>query len=298
MRVTAVNYSTHTITVSRGWNGSPAAALLDDDVLIGGVAHLAELADANEGTGRIPGTEGFNYISRFSESFKVSHMQEVAAMFDSGIGKVTSVEWEVANKMFEIKRKTNKAMIFQHRGTETTADGTIYCSQGFVHYIKDNVLNLGDKNENVSWPVLSDWGDLLFDPTSSSPEKMIVSGPYLFGAVLRMRRDMSTVPVEYYHPDLKTDMIEVLTETGNLLKFVRDRQGFPASESLAGWGIAVDMAHAFKREYVGEPPTWKQGIQAGVAHYRQDEYWGSFSLEVRHPDLHGLIRGAAKSIID
>ena len=122
MRVTAVNYTTNTITVTRGWNGSVTAALVDNDILVSGIAHLAELADANEGTGRIPGTEKYNFISRFSESFKISDMEAVAAKFETGIGKVATIEWEVANKMFEIKRKVNKALIFQHRGTTTTGD--------------------------------------------------------------------------------------------------------------------------------------------------------------------------------
>lgn len=298
MRVTAVDYDTNTITVVRGFGGTPAAALVDNDVLVGGIAHLAELADANEGTGRIPGTEKYNFISRFSESFKISHVEEVAAKFETGIGKVATIPYEVANKMFEVKRKVNKALIFQHRGTTTTADGTIYCSQGFVHYINDNVLNLGEKNDSLSWPILSDWLDSMFDPTASSGEKFINSGNYLFGAVMRMSRDMSTPPDKYYHPELGTDMIDVQTEEGNMVKFARDKHGFPASEGLAGWGLVVDMGHVYKREYVNEPMTWRQGIQAGVSHFRQDEYWGSFSLELRHPEVHGFIRGAAPSIID
>ena len=298
MRVTAVTYSTNTLTVARGWNGSPAAALVDDDKLIAGIAHLPELGDANEGTGRVPNTEKYNFISMFSESFKISNLQEVCQMIDVGVGKVATVEWEVVNKMFEIKRKVNKALIFQHRGTTTVSDGTIYCSQGFLHYINDNVLNLGNKNENLTWPILSAFLDQCFDATASSSEKMCNAGPYLFGAVLRMSRDMSIQPKKYFHPDLQTDVIEVMTESGNFVMFVKDRQGFPAAEGLAGWGIVVDMGHAYKREMSGMPMTWKQNIQDGTNHYRQDEYWGSFSLELRHPDVHGFIRGAALSIID
>jgi len=298
MRVTAVNYTTNTITVTRGWNGSVTAALVDNDILVSGIAHLAELADANEGTGRIPGTEKYNFISRFSESFKISDMEAVAAKFETGIGKVATIEWEVANKMFEIKRKVNKALIFQHRGTTTTGDGTIYCSQGFVHYINDNVLTLGEKNDSLTWPILSEWLDTMFNPTASSSEKLCNSGNNLFGAVNRMQRDMGTPPKKYYSPELATDMMDVYTEEGNMVKFARDKHGFPAAEGLAGWGTVIDMGHVYKREYTNEPMTWRQGIQAGVSHFRQDEYFGSFSLELRHPECHGFVRGAAPSIID
>jgi hypothetical protein len=298
MLVTAVDYSTSTITVTRGWNGSIAVALVDNDELIGGVAHLAEMADANDGTGRIPGTEKYNYVSFFSESFKVSDLQSNCAMFQTSEGKVATVEWEVANKMFEIKRKVNKALIFQSRGTSTTSDGTIYCSQGFVHYVEDNVLNLGELNDTLTWPVLSAWFDTMFEPSASSTEKLVMCGLWLFGAVLRMSRDMGIAPVKYFHPDLQTDMIDVVTESGNTVKFAKDLHGFPASEGLAGWGIVADMAHVYKREHAGYPMAWRQNVQHAKSHFRQDEYFGSFSLELRHPEVHGYIRGAQKAIVD
>jgi len=169
---------------------------------------LPEMADANDGTGRVPDTEKYNYVSYFSESFKISHLQDVALMIDVGIGRVATVEWEVVNKMFEIKRKVNKALIFQHRGTTTTADGTIYVSHGFINYINNNVLNLGNQNENLTWPILSEFLDSTFDPTASSSEKLLDAGPWLFGAILRMARDMSTPPEKYFHPDINNEVIE------------------------------------------------------------------------------------------
>jgi len=298
MRVTAVAYATHTLTVVRGWNNSPAAALVDDDVLVGGVSHLPENGDANDGTGRIPGTDKFNYISRFSDSFKVSNVQQNSMMFQTNQGKVATVEWEVANKMLECKRKVNKALIFQHRGLTTTSDGTIFCSQGFVHYVEDNVLNLGDENDNISWPIVSAFLDKMFEPTASSPEKLIVAGNWLFGAFTRMAKDMGVPPARYWMPEISADMIEITTESGNTAKVVLDRHGFPAEEGLAGWGIVIDMAHVAKKEYNNEPMTWKPNIQSNSSHMRQDEYFGSFSLKLKFPSCHGYIRGAGKSIVD
>jgi len=298
MLVTDVDYATNTLTVTRGFAGTPRAALLDNDELVGGIAHLAEMADANDGTGRVPTTEKFNFISRFSESFKISHLQDVAAMVEVGIGRVATVEWEVVNKMQEIARKVNKAMLFQHRGTVSGADGTTYISQGFIHYVQENVLNLGENNANLSWPILSAWFDTLFEPTASSREKLCFAGTWLFGAVTRMKRDMSTEPQMYYRPDLGADMITVTTEQGNTVNIVKDRFGLPADEGLASWGIVADMAHVFKREYTDEPMAWRRNIQDPMSHYRQDEYWGSFTLELWHPEIHGYIRGAGRPIID
>jgi len=298
MRITAVNYSTHTLTVVRGLGTTPALPLVDNDILISGVADLPENADPNLGTGSVPETEMYNFVSRFSETFTISHPQEVAAMFETNLGKIASIPKEISDKMFEIKRKVNKAMIFQSRGTISTTDGTIYMSQGFVHYVQDNVLDLDSNNGNLTWPILSDWFDTLFDPIASSSEKMLNAGPWLFGAIARMSRDMGTQMEKYYHPQLGADMMEISTEEGNMVKVVRDKHGFPASEGLGSWGIVVDMGLAFKREYTGEPMTWRPKIQDNASHVRKDEYWGSFSLELRHPSCHGYIRNAGQSIID
>jgi hypothetical protein len=298
MFVTDVDYPNQTLTVTRGWNGTARVALEDNDILIAGIAHLPELGDANLGTGRVPTVEKYNFTSMFSESFRISHIQDVAAMGQTGQGRVATVEWEVANKMFEIKRKVNKALLFQHKGTETTGDGTIYVSQGFIHYIEDNVLDVGSNNENLSWPILSDWLDTMFEPTASSSEKLCNAGNRLFGAVNRFQRDMSAPSTSYYDENLKTDALRVQTEEGNVCTFIRDNKGFPIDEGLGGWGVVVDMQHAFLRELVDTPMTWRREIQAGTAHFRQDEYWGSFSLELRHPSVHGYIRGAGRAIIE
>ena len=44
--------------------------------------------------------------------------------------------------------------------------------------------------------------------------------------------------------------------------------------------------------------TWKRDIQHPSAHFRQDEYWGSFSLKLKHPEVHGYVRGAAAAMVD
>jgi hypothetical protein len=113
-----------------------------------------------------------------------------------------------------------------------------------------------------------------------------------------MARDMGTPPLRYYMPEVSADMIEITTESGNTAKVLLDRHGFPVEEDLSGWGIVVDMGHVFKKEYNNEPMTWKQNIQSNSSHVRQDEYFGSFSLKLEHPSIHGYIRGAGKSIVD
>lgn len=293
MIVTAVDYSTHTLTVTRGYAGTAAAAIADNAPLISVGDYLPERADANSGTGSLPTTQTFNYISRISTSFEITHMQEVAAMVD-GIGKV---EREVVNKLLETKRKINKALIFNKRALESTSDGAMYISDGFLNRVEDNVLNLGDVGGNLSWPVLSDWLYPIFAAKASSPSKVLVAGPNLFAQFARIQRDVDSGDKPYFEPGLGTQVMRIVTDEGADLQVMLDKWGFPASEGLAGWGILVDMAHVQLREYTGEPLSWRQNIQDNDSHVRKDELWGSFSLQVKHPTCHGFIRGApARSV--
>lgn len=298
MLVTGV--SGNTWTVSRGFMGSAKQALKVGDKLIALPAHLAEMASANSGTIVTPSGEKYNNITRFSESFKISHIQQNAAMFETSEGEWAKIPWETARRYFELMRKINKALLFSKRGTNTSIDAdnnTIYSTQGFVNYIEDNVLDLGETNQNLSWPVLSAWLDDMFDPTASSSEKVLMAGSNLFGGIQRMARDMGTPPVKYYIPDINADMYEIHTESGNTVMVTKDKKGMPPEEGLSGFGIVVDLQHVKKRELAGEPIEWRPEIQNPNDHIRQDEIWGSYSLQLMHPDCHGVIRDAATGII-
>jgi len=291
--VTNVNYSTHTLTVTRGYAGTAAAPLADNDPLISVGDYLPERGSANAGTGSLPVTQTFNYISRISTSFDISHMQEVAAMVD-GIGKV---EREVVNKLLETKRKINKALIFNKRALETTSDGALYVSNGFLNYIQDNVLNLADVGGNLSWPILSDFLYPIYTAKASSPTKACIAGPHLFAQLAKIQRELEVGERPYFEPGLGTQVMRIVTDEGADLQVMLDKWGFPASEGLAGWGMIVDMSHVQLREYNGEPLSWRQNIQDPDSHMRKDELWGSFSLQLKFPSCHGFIRGApARSI--
>jgi len=196
--------------------------------------------------------------------------------------------------MFNMRRKINKSLIFSSRFLDNShADGTIYNTQGFVHAVKSHQLDVGDDNSNLSWPLLSQFLDETFQDTASSPSKVLNAGSNLYGAVQLMQRDMQVPATSYFSPELNLDVITITTEQGHRVDVVEDRHGFPAIEGLSGYGLVIDMAWAKKREYNGEPMTWRTSIESPSAHVRQDEIWGSYSLQLMHEKTHGLIRGAA-----
>ena len=292
MFCTHVDTSTSTLTVTRGYSGSTRAAVTNGDVLIGLGAQLPEKADANSGTGSVPGAANFNYISRVSQTVQVSHTQEYCAMID-GVGQI---EWDIVNAALQLKRQINQALIWNQRGTESTGDGTVYMTDGFLNRIQDNVLNCGDVNGVLSWKILNDWLYPMFVATNASPVKTVFCGANLFEGLCNIARELNPNQSEYYLPQQNENFgamsLRLRTTQGGELQILRDKFGFPVELGMGGMGIVVDMAYAQLKEFNNEPLAWRRDIQLPQAHVRKDELWGSFSLKLLHPSLHGVIRGA------
>jgi hypothetical protein len=268
-------------------------------VLTRGISHLPERGSANIGNGAVPGGKKYNFQSFFSNGFEVTDLQQVCAMVDNGFGKVGQVTYETRRKMFEVKCQVNNALLFGARGMSdtSTGDGTLYSGQGFVNYIEENVLNVGDFAGNLIYPILSDFCDVTFEPMASSRLKVGPCGSNFFGAIHRMNSQLGMGWTEYFHPDLAgAKVIEMMTMNGNTVQWVLDKYGFPGAD-LSGMALIIDSKWVRMRQMDGYPLQWRPEIQENDAHVRQDELFGSASLELKFPEVHGYIKGAPASII-
>ena len=297
MKVTDIDYTTKIATVTRGYNGTAQVAKASGDTIIAMSAFMAELSEPNEGNGRLPTDPVWNCVSVVSETFKVSKMQQ-NSFVTNGWGKV---EKAVVDTMLNVRRQTGKALLFNARGTTATvSDGQEYISQGMYHYIKDGMLDLGQRNSNLTWPVFNAWLEARFDPDASSDVKELIAGSWLFKGVLRMARDMDRIEKDpYFEPQLGTRVYTITTDGGQAVNVMLDKFGLAVNEKLGDWGFLLDMAHIEGRHYEGMEFQWLQNIQTPRAvMYREDAYLGSFCLIAKHQDCHGIIRGAGKPIIN
>jgi len=296
-KVTDVDYTTNVATVVRGYNGTAKVAKGIGDTVISMPAFMAELSEPNQGQGRLPGEAQWNCISIVSATFKVSKLQQNSTVTNNW-GKV---EKAVTDTMLDVRRQVGKALLFNARGTTaTTNDGQEYVSNGLYHYIKDGLLDLGNYNSNLTWPVFNDWLEARFDPDASSQVKELVCGLWLFKAIQRMYRDTkgeNVVP--YFEPQLGTMVYSISTDGGYTINCMLDKFGLAVDEKLGDWGFLLDMAHIEGRHYNGLEFQWLQNIQAPRSvMYREDAYIGSFSLILKHQDTHGIIRGAGEPIVN
>lgn len=298
MKVTAdPNYTANTVVVTRGYNGTARVAKASGDVLISMSNFMAELSDPNEGNGRLPTTGVWNPISIVSETFKVSRLQQ-DSFVTNGWGQVEKC---VVDTMLNVRRMVGKALLFNARGTTTTAnEGQEYISNGMYHYVRDGLLDLGTHNSNLTWPVLNDWLEARFDPDASSQTKELICGLWLFKAIQRMFRDTRDETIKpYFEPDLGTKVYSIDTDGGYTVNCMLDKYGLATNENLGDWGFLLDMAHISGAHFNNMQFQWIQNIQdPRSVMYREDAYLGSFSLIAKHQTCHGIIRGAGLPIIN
>lgn len=296
MRVDSVDYTNSTVGVTRGVNGTARVAKASGDKVISLSNYMAELSDPNQGNGRLPGEAKWNCISIVSQTFKVSKMQE-NSMVKDGWGQASKA---AIDTMLDVRRQVGKALLFQARSTyETANDGQMYIGQGIYHYIKSGMLDLGEKNSNLTWPIMNAYLEARFEPDASSQVKQLIAGQYLFNAIQRMVRDTRGETVTpYFEPALGTMVYRISTDGGYIVEVMLDKYGLAINEGLGDWGFLLDMAHIEGKKFNGMDFQWLQNIQSPRSvMYREDCFLGSFSVKLSHESLHGIIRGAGKPIM-
>lgn len=297
VKVTAVDYSTSVLTVTRGYNNTTATAKAVDDKVISLGQYMSELAEPALSNGRVPGTAVWNTVSIVNNTIRVSKMQENSKV-EGGWGQLDK---SAVDAMLDLRRQVGKAMLFNSRGTtDTGAAGQEYISQGLYHYIHSGILDLGDQNSNLTWPILNDWLEARFDPDASGDTKVLLAGPWLFRAIQRMVRDtQGTAPMSYFEPAVGTRVYQIQTDGGYSVDVMQDKYGLSVKEGLGDWGFLLDMKNISGAHYKGFEFQWLENIQPRRAvMYREDAFIGSFSLIAKHEGCHGMIRGAGKPIVN
>ena len=299
MEVTTVDY-TNGHTVTRGMNGTAGVALAVGDAIIALPNYMAEQSDPRAGVGRLPGTAQYNFISLISKTFKVTKVQNASMVYDNW-GQVPKASIDT---ILDIRRELSYGLLFQARATYATADeGQMYIGQGLFHYIKDGMLDLGQYNSNLTWPILNAWLEERFAPDASSQQKILLAGLNLFSAGQKMMRDMGRMEAgsPYFEPSLATNVYRIRTDGGFTVEVILDKYGLSSKTQygLGDWGFLIDTAHISGGQYADLGFQWFQNIQDNRSvMLREDAYMGSFCLIVKHQGCHGVIRGAGRQIVD
>ena len=306
MLVTAVNHTTRALTVTREYGDTIAQAIVDNQVIMAGASVLAEKGSFNTGTGQVPASNKFNYCGFWADSISVSKLQEATSMLTIDGQEIGKMSKAVKDLTIQNMQKLQTDVLYSRRGQTQGAGsaGTVYRTNGIIQQLTDvdfdsglsgNTLNVDGDISNLTWPTFSRWLDTLFDYTVSGDVKYAWAGSKFWIALQAMFRDMSSAPVlNYYSPDIPyangSNTIEVTTPTGGKVVFFLDRFGFSRERGAAGNCVILDMDQVTLRTHKDYGlMTWKPDIQDNDSFVNKDGVYGSFGIEMYHPELSGLI---------
>lgn len=278
------------IKVERGVGNTAKLAKNAGTIAVALPKFLAEQEDLKPGIGQVPGLSQYQYISVVGQTWKVTKRQQESLVYDNW-GQLERAQIE---SILDLRRKLGKALLFAPRFTEDRgADGQLYVSGGITTFIKTNVLDLGTHASNHTWEIYDEFFWNLFRADASSQEKTMITGETMYGTMLKMARAMQSLDRQpYWEPSLKADAFSFVTSEGHRVNVIKDRFGLAANEGLADWAFVLDMAHISGLQAEGFPFQLVQNLQDNRSvQVREDGYWGSFGIVVKHESCHGIIRG-------
>jgi hypothetical protein len=275
--ITAVSGSTWTIT--RGYQGTTAAAIADGDeiVLLGGV--LEEYGSAKGGIVQFP-TSVDNYVSFFSQSVNASNLQEVTDMLN-GVGKTSG---EFAKTTLWLTRQIDMMLRYSKGAIDTNFNGTgktAYFTKGFEQYVTTNVEI---PSVGLTWEALNTLFNPTFLPTSSSPTKTLMVSQTLFDIFCKVSQDRWTANPAY-ETTLGATIGQVALSSGGIIDIVLDRYGFTTQGKQ---GYLLDIPYIKTKGMEGHEMKWRE-ITLNNEHGRKFEVYGSSSLKVQLPSLHRTV---------
>jgi len=256
--------------------------------------YMGELGEPRVGTTTTPGEPMYNYISLISSSFSMSKYQLGSKML-GGFGELPK---EVQNTVFKIRQQQQYGLLFQNRTTWMDAtEKQVYIGNGLLHYMKTNVLDLGNLGNRFTWENFNDFLDPTFDPYESGDSKILIAGPNLYADGLRMMRELERLDAApYFEPTMRSWTYNIKTDMGRNVTVYLDK--YALGGGLSKWGFLIDPKNLSGGEYQGLGAQWIQNIQSTRSVLqREDAYLMSYALNVFHERCHGVIRGGTAPIV-
>lgn len=290
--------NTANVRVTRGKGGTVATTTTTTYHAVAGPPLLAEQSDVPVGTGYVPTTNMYNFVSILGQTVKMTKMQEQAVMQ----GEWGTLPKVMIDHAFQLRQKMAVSLLFEPRRTEaTTNEGQLYISGGVIHFLKDNFLDLGAYTSNASWQSLNDLVEATYLPSASSGRKVWLAGQNQFGMLLRFMRDRNRIGSDepYFEQGFGAQTFTLKTDLGYTLPVVQDRWGLSANLGLQDWGFVLDMGNMEGRKYKGFGFQWVQHIEARASVLqREDAYIGSYCLVLKHQATHAVVRGGTYGIVN
>jgi len=278
MLITAVPTST-TWTVTRGYQGTPAAIIADgaEIALMGSV--LEEFGAVKGGIVQLPNKVD-NYVSFFSNSVNSSDLEEVTKMLN-GVGQVGGE----FNKMtlFQM-RQMDRALRLSKGYLDTNFSGNgkaAYYTKGLNEYITTDAELPAT---GLDWFDFNEQFNDAFLPTNSSPTKTLLCSQKMFSAISAVSWNRWTANPKF-EKSLGATIGQVVLDGGGVIDIMLDKHGFTSTGTQ---GYLLDLPYVKLKEMNGFGLQWRETTlptEHGVTH----EVFSSTSMKLQLPELHRTV---------
>lgn len=274
MLVTAI--ATNTLTVTRGYGVTAAAALVDNDPLV-------IIGNANEegsGTRTIKSTseiEVFNYTQIFKTPFGVTNTQNATGMYGGN-----DLAYQQKKKGIEHTVDIARAFYFGERKLDTSGSKPKRATGGLFSFLTENNYDAGGQLTQTEFD--NNIAEVIFK--YGAAEKLLLASPRLASVINGWA--MGKYQVMQGDKTFGLPVIPYITPHGKF-NIVID----PLLEGAVygGYGVVLDVENIKYRPLKGRDTKLETNIQANDEDQREDQYITEAGLEVRSPKTHAVITG-------
>ena len=284
MRVTSVNYSTDTVTVTRGAGSTAAAAILDDDdLLVLGNAFEEGSRSGDSNTTKLVKVTNFTQI--FKTKFGVTGTEDASNLLPKDVAK--DLKYLRAKMGVEHAKKIERAYWFGEKKEVTGPDGKPLRLTGGI---LDAVVAAGNVQDEASSSLTdAEFTQFLRDYAFQygSSEKYFFCGNKVLGYIddfakskLQLRTDDKTFGVA----------IRKYVSSFGILNLIAHPM---FKNEYAGYGVVLDLSTIKHCPLNGRDTILETNIQERDADEKVDQYKTENGLQRTNFEKNALLKGVA-----
>lgn len=285
-RCTAVNADLVTITITRAFGSTAAAAILDNDYLVR-VGTVSEEGSDIKTTRTTKTTEVVNYVQIFKDNQDFTGTQNASRMY-SGDERARQLRAMAIRHRMDIDR----AMMFGEQKVTTGSGGKpLRATKGLLSFISTNVMT--DGNGILS---RAEWNDFLENYAGKhyngstagqgpSPKKLILCGSIIIEALYSWLDQK--VMLDGKWNKLGVPCVEYTTPSGKTF-LIKSHKTFNDVPDYQGYAVAIDMENVRIKTL---RPTKLTMNMPTTSDKTIDQYLTECGLKVRNEKNFALLKG-------
>jgi len=284
--VTAINTGTNTLTVTRSWGATAAAAMADNAYLLIIGNSYSEISTYSLNPQKLLAFKD-NQIQDTRHSFGTSYILQKSELYNGDQRAYFRKKFLVDHmKLIE------SSLIFGEKQDGTAADGAPRRTTGGVlEFQSSNALAVGGA---LTKQTFNGWLKDVFKNTTGSTERILLCSPLVANAISNFAADNTGTPrsqmwVMNNAREFGLNVMSYITKFGTIHLVIH---GLLDGSVYEGYAIALDPSQLRLVKLAnGYFMNMREDIVQDGAHRWVDEFCTYFGLEYRNPETGGIMTG-------